>query len=274
VIIGQTFSGPELIDQMADFRPLVEAAKGTNTRVHAAIQSHVDSDRLAEGTVEMIRATACNYWEQGVDGLYLAHWFGNWPYQASFYEKLRELPHPDIMAPKDKYYYVPTGTGRYPTPSVEPGVVMQLPATLKVDKPQKVWFKISDDLMRWREVGRVHEVLLRIRISNTTERDQIRFHLNSKELPETLLRKINEMYRMSSPRYRTGSCYWFIYRLDQVHWPRKGQNTIEVTLLRRDSDVVAEVAVRDVELEIKYLMGKNFHRGQDPDLGSYVHSAQ
>ena len=274
VVIGQTFSGPELIDQMADFRPLVEAAKGTNTRVHAAIQSHVDSDRLAEGTVEMIRAAACNYWEQGVEGLYLAHWFGNWPYQASFYEKLRELPHPDIMAPKDKYYYVPTGTGRYPTPSVEPGVVMQLPATLKVDKPQKVWFKISDDLMRWREVGRVHEVLLRIRISNTTERDQIRFHLNSKELPETLLRKINEMYRMSAPRYRTGSCYWFIYRLDQVHWPRKGQNTIEVTLLRRDSDVVAEVAVRDVELEIKYLMGKNFHRGQDPDLGSYVHSAQ
>ena len=34
-----------------------------------------------------------------------------------------------------------------------------------------------------------------------------------------------------------------------------------------DPDVLAEVAIRDVELETKYLMGKKFHRGQDPDLG-------
>jgi hypothetical protein len=88
----------ELVDQGADFRPLVLAAKGTKCRIFAAIKSQVDSDRLAEAPIEMVRATACNYWPQGVDGLYLAHWFGNWPYQASFYEKLRELPHPDVMA--------------------------------------------------------------------------------------------------------------------------------------------------------------------------------
>ena len=64
----------------------------------------------------MVRGAACNYWAQGVDGLYLAHWFGNWPYQASFYEKLRELPYPEVMAARDKIYYVPTMTGRYPDP--------------------------------------------------------------------------------------------------------------------------------------------------------------
>ena len=30
----------------------------------------------------MIRAAACNYWDQGIDGLYLAHWFSNWPYEG------------------------------------------------------------------------------------------------------------------------------------------------------------------------------------------------
>ena len=58
---------------------------------------------------------------------------------------------------------------------------------------------------------------------NTTENDRLRFQLNGVELPAHLLRKINEMYRMRAPRYRTGSGYWFIYRLDPSHWPQKGE---------------------------------------------------
>jgi hypothetical protein len=272
VLIGQTFSSPELLDSTVEFRPLVEAAEGSDCRVHAAIQSYVDSDRLGTATIEMMRAVACNYWEQGVDGMYLAHWFGNWPYQASFYEKLRELPHPDIMASKDKYYYVPTTTGRYQKPVTEPGIAMELPAALELNKPTTIRFTISDDLPRWHTVGRVHEVLFRLRIMNTTEIDRLRFRLNGVELPDTLLRKLNEMYRMQAPRYRTGSGYWFIYRLDPAHWPQKGLNTLEVTLLKRDSAAIPDIHIRDVELEIKYLMGHNFHRGQDADLGPYEHS--
>ena len=83
IVIGQTFSGPELVDCNADYRELVATAKGTNVHVMATLQSLIDSDRLGQGTVEVVRACACNYWEQGVDGLYLGHWFGNWPYGRS-----------------------------------------------------------------------------------------------------------------------------------------------------------------------------------------------
>ena len=269
VLIPQTYSGPELLNHNADFRPFVDAAKASKCRVHAALQSHVDSDRLAEATIEMIRGAACNYWEQGIDGLYLAHWFGNWPYEASFYEKLRELPHPEVMAPKDKFYYVPTTTGRYREPRLEPGVRMQLPADLTVNRPVRVSLNVSDDLRRWDKVGRVHEVLLRLRIMNTTELDRLKIRFNGQALPDSLLRKINEMYRMSAPRYRTGSGYWFVYRLDRAHWPTKGKNVVEVTLTRRDPGLTAGAFIRDVEFETKYLMGKNFHRGQDSDLGPY-----
>jgi len=211
-------------------------------------------------------------WEQGIDGLYLAHWFNNWPYQASFYEKLRELPHPDVMAPRDKHYHVPTQTGRYPEPARGPGMDIQLPAPLTPNEPVEVRFSVSDDLPRWDEVGRVHEVLLRVRIMGTTELDRLRFRLNGEDLPDVLLRKLNEMYRMHAPRYRTGSGYWFIYRLDPEYWPRKGKNVLEMTLLRRDPDALPQIYVRDVELEIKYLMGRNYARGQDPDLGPYEYS--
>jgi hypothetical protein len=174
------------------------------------------------------------------------------------------------MSPKDKYYYIPTVTCRYP----DRLPFMQLPADLELNKPVRVKLPISDDLPRWHRVSRVHEVLLRMRVMNTTELDRLTFSLNGLPLPDSLLRKINEMYRMSAPRCRTGSGYWFVYKLDVPHWPKSGENILEVELLQRDPDVTPQIFLRDVELEIKYLMGKNFHRGQDVELGPYDQSME
>ena len=265
-LVGEPFSAPHRIDPNTDFRPLAAIVKGSACRCLAAIHSHVDSDRLAEAPISMVRATACNYWEQGIDGLYLAQWFPHWPYQADFYERLREIPHPDIMEAKDKYYYIPTENAR----PHEPWVSTQLPIKMEINQPVTTKFTINDDLPRWDKIGWVHEVLLRAGIAGTTELDRIRFSLNGKALPDSILRKINQMSRMSGPRNRSGPTYWFVFRLDRAHFPQRGENTLEVTLLERDPDVLGDVSLRDVELELKYLMGRNFHRGGvDPDLGPY-----
>jgi hypothetical protein len=44
-----------------------------------------------------------------VDGFYVDHGFYNWPYDASFYEKLRKLPFAEVLAPRDKSYSVSGG---------------------------------------------------------------------------------------------------------------------------------------------------------------------
>ena len=143
VLVGETYWGR--LDTMADFRPLVEAVKGSDCRAFATINSIVSSDRLLSGTIEMTRATACNYWQQGVDGLYLAQWFAgaNWPYRADFYAQLREIDHPDIMAPKDKFYTVMTkgdygGTRGIPASEAQP----TLPVELKPGQTSRVEFTI------------------------------------------------------------------------------------------------------------------------------------
>ena len=269
VLIGQTSSGSEALDPTLDLRPLVEAVDGTDCRVHASIHSRMGSDRLGQASIEVVRATASNYWAQGIDGIYLAHWFGNWPYDATFYEKLREVAHPEIMAPKDKHYYVPTEMDRHtvPTDGVDP--LPQLPAELEEGGTASITLPIADDLRRWDRSGRVHEVLLRVRVTGTTERDEIGVSLNGRVLPDSMLRKINHMYRMNGPRYRVFG-YWYIFRLGPDHWPSPGENTVKVTLKRRDPDVTVPFQVRDVELETKYLLGKNYYRGpsfEDPDLG-------
>lgn len=268
VVVPQIFGGPERIDVTLDVRAFVQAAKGTGTRIQPTLQSDVDSDRTQTAPIEMIRAAACNYWAQGIDGLYLAHWFNRWPYQAQFYEILRELPHADIMAPKDKFYSLPAISYRYPNlgDGLEPGMSVQLPKPLAEGRTAAVTFPVADDLKRWAKAGRVHEVLLRVRLTNTTELDRYEFRFNGKPLAPEGHRRINETYKMSAPRYRVNG-YWYIWRLDAAHWPETGNNKFEVTLTKRDPDLIPGIALRDVELEIKYKMGKNFHRGQDPDLG-------
>ena len=267
VIVPEAVGATLMVKSMADYRAFTELVKGTNCRIHGPVHSLVSNDRLADAPVSMIRAIACNQWAQGVDGLYVAEWFNNWPYQSSFYEKLRELPYPEIMAAKDKFYYIPTQDGV--------GQVMHtpLPKDLEVNKPVKLKFTITDDLPRWHGVGRVHEVILRLRVLENTELDKLEFSLNGQSLPQRLLRKINELYKMSGPRYRVMGGYWYIFKLDPEHWPISGENVLEVTLVHRDPDIVQGFCVlRDVELEVKYLQGKNFHRGYvDSDLGPYEH---
>ena len=268
VLVGETINLVDIIDPMADFNFLVEAAKGSKCSVYGALHTRVGSDRLSDAPTSMVRAAACNYWAQGVDGLYLAQWYSLWPYQADFYERLRELGHPDIMDSKDKYYYIPTATDRPP----EPLAPTQLPINIEPKKTVQAVFKISDDLRRWDEDERVHEVLVRVGIAGTTQHDRLRFELNGVELPPECMRRINQMYRMTAPRNRSGPTYWFVFRPGKEHWPRQGENVLAVTLLERDAVVPAERTLSDVELEFKYLLGKSFHRDYvDPDLGPYEH---
>ena len=90
VLVGASHNS---MDHVADFRPLVEAAAKSPCRVYAGLNGQVYSDRLQNADITAARGGACNYWAQGVDGLYLDQWYARWPYQASFYEQLREMPH-------------------------------------------------------------------------------------------------------------------------------------------------------------------------------------
>lgn len=268
VIVPEAGSNMQ-VDPSADFTAFVEVAKGTSCQVMAVIQSRVDTDRVTINTIEMVRATACNYWAQGIDGFYLEHWFADWPYRSDFYEKLRELADPEVMHPKDKIYYLPTKGAGLPRPVIAPRVANPLPLELVVDEAVACGFMVSDDLPRWYGVGRVHEVLLRVFLAGTTELDRLAFKFNGVDLPDRLLRKINQTYRMQAPRYRAYG-YWYVFSLERGCWPVEGKNNIEVILLEKDAGVKGQVELQRVELEIKYLMGKNFHRGfVDGDLGPY-----
>ena len=271
VIIPETYGDNYSLKLNADYADFVDLTRNTPCRILGPVASLVASDRLLDAPITMIRAMACTSWAQGVDGLYITEWFRLWPYDASFYEKLRELPYPSIMDAKDKFYYLPTHSDRnFTDPKRHP-----LPQKMALRTPVELSLKITDDLHKWGAVGRVHEVLLRLRIHGNVESDTIQFHLNDKMLPATLLRKINQLYIMDAPRNRVMGGYWYIFKLDAKHWPLKGENKIRLELLSRDADIDEPFCTLiDVELETKYLQGKNSQRDYvDADLGPYDHSS-
>ena len=265
VIVAENFGENYRLKMQADYAEFLGLTQGTSCRLLAPLNGMVFSDRLLDAPLSMLRAAACNFWDQGVDGLYVSEWFHLWPYEASFYEKLRELPYPSIMAAKDKYYFLLTNTQDGPAIS-RPN---PLPRQLDLDQPVELELTIADDLQKWGEADRVHEVLLRFRIHGNVETDRIQFALNGRILPDDLRRKINSLYKMDGPRYRVMGGYWHIFKLDAAHWPVRGKNRIEVMLLERDADLADPYCtLTDVELETKYLKGRNFHRAYvDPDLG-------
>ena len=268
VLVGETFWSRT--DSMANFGSLVELTRKSDCQAFGSLNTVMRNDRLLSATIEIVRAAACNYWQQGVDGLYLSQWFaGNgWPTRATFYEQLREVAHPDIMAPRDKFYHLPAHykprPGEPPTP---------LPQNLSLNQPVPVKFTIADDLPHWDQSGRVREVLLRFR-TRTTEVNQVEFAFNGKPLgpPD---RKVNELYRMYAPVGRIGGGYWHIYKLSREHWPRQGKNVLEVTLTRPDPAVSSmKPALSDLELELKYTLSRNFRIDADPDLGPFENTGR
>lgn len=272
VVAAETYGEPEVLDSTMDLRPLVDAARDSGARVHAVLMRGVDSDRVAQAPIQMVRAAAGNYWDQGVDGLYLAYWHAAWPYGADFYQMLRELPHPDVMAAKDKVYFVPTATGRHAAPQTAPGVVRQLPAPLRPGAPVSVAFAVSDDLARQEAAGRLHEVLLRVRVVGVNERDRLTIRLNGAVLPASGRRVIDLSANIAWTRRRIAG-YWFLFRLTAAaRRPRRGRNTLEVTLDESDPELTAPRALHDVELKIDYRIGRRFSRGADPDLGPFTES--
>jgi hypothetical protein len=84
-----------------------------------------------------------------------------------------------------------------------------LPQQLQLGVSAACSLRITDDVAQWAACGQLATCVLRFRLTECTERDQLRFALNSKVLPmgQPVMRQINQMYKMVMPRYRVfGQC--------------------------------------------------------------------
>ena len=122
-------------------------------------------------------------------------------------------------------------------------------------------FSLADDLPHWHALGRVKSVKLRVRFANYQPHyDQVRIELNGRELPDSILEKVDMTYRL----LRVGAAgpygYAFDYHLGPDLFPKQGSNSVKVALLKRDPDISLKLSVYDVDCFIEYRLHRHFER--------------
>ena len=175
---------------------------------------------------------------------------------------LRLLGDPGMLATADKIYRARSETlSLTKANDFEPAMVPTLPVDLLKDEPITVRIRISDELHRWHNEGKLDRVSLRVRITSIEPPlNKVRVELNGQELPESIL-ELNDMtYRLTTFGAIGPYGYIYDYRLTPDLFPEQGVNEITVTLVERDPMVRPPFQLYDVDCVINYLVHRSFRR--------------
>ena len=191
------------LDMTPDLASFVEAARGTGVQVLGGISDLYVTDytgsRTGRASIEMMRAAAQSFWEQGVSGLHLfnfdCHASGIQRHSAvnslidtsrhpllspEERQMLMEIGDPELISRKDKHYFITRDMVRR-TP--EEGGEMQLPVDLEEGGEKILRLFVGDDLEEAREDGVLETVSLVVSLSGYSRwDDDLRLELNGRRL--------------------------------------------------------------------------------------------
>ena len=252
-----------LMDQALDLRPAVSLANDSDCRVLMGFRGNLGRQLESSATAPMIHAAAALAYEQGVDGFGLCDgmWAPNgWPWTDEDYETLRPLGHPDLLATADKHYLAPSlARGAESTEGLFPVEGPILPQVLSQGRPLTVKIQTADDLSRRSKDGRVETVRLSVRLTNIElDLDEIDIHWNGRPLADIPRRASDLHFRVMETAIANPYGYVLEYDLPREHYPRKGDNTLTVTLVQRDPNITAAVELYDADLTITYRPHRHF----------------
>lgn len=254
--------GAALTMQRLPVEEYIEATKGTDVEVIAHIDISAGGWAYSKPhhhgyvfwpdrgyfTNEMYRAVAANYWQAGVDGIYL--WNNHLIKFARniHFERTpwKEIGDPGVIARKNKHYIVDRPMDwqdwnkEAEAPLIPDG---PLPVSLtKTDDAAEIPIDIADDLLSASEDDLLDQVVLRVMIYNLTALDTLEFSLNGTVLDVASARK----------RLLYNEC-WIDF--DAAPVLRKGWNHLGVKVKGRNPHLDAPLRLESVEAVIRYKPG-------------------
>lgn len=249
-------------DQNVDFAGVRFLTRGTDCKVIFGFSDIIYRQLERATTPEMIWAAAANGYDRGADGFAIVEYHftpNGWPWQDEDFATLRLLQRPDLLRRADKHYRVRSARRGRDTSEWVPGAHTPLPRELVEGKPFTASFYVSDDVEAAHAEGRLESANLRVRVTNVEPSlNDLRVEFNGRELPDTILDLNDVTYRL----YELGAFgpYGFIYefRLPPDQLPRRGLNTVTVTLVKKDPLLDNSLSVYDIDCPVKYREHRHF----------------
>lgn len=193
---------------------------------------------------EQTRATALNYWKQGVHGIYLFNWYAPLRNRDQWRESLLEIGDPSLLNYRNKQYVFDKQIGSMWTRSHPKA---QLPLEIQIAKlgaAAAIEFHIGDDVQAAAAAGYTARCKLVTRFEDAMEDDDLQIKLNGVVLSQ----------EQGETEYKPT----LFSKEDWFHLPFKAQllktglNRLEFILLARNHRVAAPLTLADMSVWIDY----------------------
>ena len=197
--------------------------------------------------VKQTRATALNYWNQGVNGIYLFNWYAPLNQEDRWRESLIEIGDPDLLKNRDKQYVIETQVGSLWERSHPKA---QLP--LKIEKlglggVARVQFFIGDDFKTAAKEGKAFDAKMVMRFEEVMDDDVLSFKVNG-------VAHSSQEGEMTYKPTLFGKQFWFHLPLKKNSL-RAGTNQLEFVLSKRNPLLSAPLILAEMSVMLDYLEG-------------------
>ena len=208
------------------------------------------------------RAATVNAYDAGVRGVMYHRYYPpphRYPYNTEDTDRMRLAAYPDLLAHKDKTFYVGPGFDR--RDAISFGLTDQLPHELTAgEQGPDITIDVSDDIAAKSEAGELWRCELRIMLHELVHHDEYRVYWNCEEVPESKIRKADWVFQMRPSAGVRG--YRLHIDLRNVSLPIKGTNTVRVDLITKDEQLVDPVSIHDIDIVVEYLPHRNALRDE------------
>jgi uncharacterized lipoprotein YddW (UPF0748 family) len=257
--------GGDFSSETARLRELVEVAEGNGVPVIAGMDAvGTDQTRLTH------RASTVNAYDAGVRGVMYHRYYPpphRYPYNTEDTDRMRLAAYPDLLAHKDKTFYVGPGFDR--RDAISFGLTDQLPHELTAgEQGPDITIDVSDDIAAKSEAGELWRCELRIMLHELVHHDEYRVYWNGEEVPESKIRKADWVFQMRPSAGVRG--YRLHIDLRNVSLPIKGTNTVRVDLITKDEQLVDPVSIHDIDIVVEYLPHRNALRDEESYAGASI----
>ena len=239
----QTWIREELVD-------LVIAATPRGFELSLPLEEYVEAVRsrpmnlLAQlgwhQPVQKARGAALNFWNQGVDGIYLFNWYAR---KDRRHESLSEIGNPAHLRRRNKVYEVHPREGDL---WVDTHPRAQLPVQLwRSGSSTELELRIGDDVGTDVRDRVLKKVLLKIRLEGNHRDDQLAIRLNGTDLDSQSGRlKVDDQHMYVWK-------YWMEYPLPAPPLER-GLNHFRITLASRHRRLSGPLTVMELQVRLDY----------------------
>ncbi len=196
--------------------------------------------------LEQTRATALNYWKQGVEGIYIFNWYAPLSNRDRWREALLEIGDPNQLSHRNKQYVIDRQIGAMWKRSHPEA---QLPLAIHaVGQRRKagIHFYIGDDIEAATAVGKRVRAKLIMRFEEVMDDDDLQLELNGELVSQA------EAEMQFKPTLFSKE-HWF-------HLPFDGQllnvgvNHLDFLLHHRNAQVAAPLVLAELNIQIEYGM--------------------